>query len=343
MSDVPSTMWAIVQDVYGGPEVLRLETTPTPSPGPRDLLVRVYATAVNPVDAKVRGGGPAGSPVAHPPQIVGWDAAGVVVAVGAEVQRFAVGEEVFFAGDVTRPGSYAQYVAVDERIVGHRPSSLTFEEAAAIPLTALTAWEGLFETLGAQQSPNGPHLPILIVGGAGGVGSIAIQIAKRVCQLNVVATASRPESRDICVRLGADAVIDHSQDFAPQLHALGFSGVDYIFSTAPLDNFAQLVASLNPLGKICCILGGEAAKSLDVSGLFPIRGTLAFELMFTRPRLGVEPGRQGHILDQVSDLLDSGVLVTTMNRVMHWSEVRTAHQQIESGHTLGKIVLTIDD
>jgi zinc-binding alcohol dehydrogenase family protein len=341
MAKIPATMQAIVQEVYGGPEVLRIDTVPTPTPSPRDLLVRVRATAINPVDAKVRSGGPAGSPVTHSPQIVGWDAAGIVAAVGDQVQRFAVGEEVFFAGDVTRPGSYAQFVAVDERLVGHKPTSLSFEEAAAVPLTALTAWEGLIETLGAQQPSNEFRRSILIVGGAGGVGSIAMQIAKRVCNLHVIATASRPESHDTCLRLGADAVIDHTNDFAVQLHNLGHSGVDYIFTTAPLTNFQQLVASLNPLGKICAILGGEVTKQLDVSGLYPIRGSLAFELMLTRPRLGWQMEKQGQILDQVCDLLDTGVLVSTMNRVLPWTEAQAAHGQIETGHTIGKIVMTV--
>jgi NADPH:quinone reductase len=305
-------------------------------------LVRVQAVSINPVDTKMRAGGQAGSPVANPPQIVGWDAAGVVVAVGSQVERFGVGEEVFFAGDVTRPGSYAQYIAVDERIVGHKPTRLSFEEAAAMPLTALTAWEGLLEAIQAQQPAEGPRRSLLVVGGAGGVGSIAIQIARLVCNLYVIATASRPETADFCRKLGAAEIIDHHQDFAPQLAALGLPGVDYIFSTAPLTNFPQLVASLNPLGKICCILGGEAATRLDVSGLFPIRGTLAFELMFTRPRVDAEPEKQGQILDRVAALLDEGVLATTLQQVLPWTEVQAAHRQIESGSTIGKIVLRVD-
>jgi NADPH:quinone reductase len=335
-------MRAIVQDVYGGPEVLRMAEVSRPAPGPLDLLVRVHAVSVNPVDAKVRGGGPAGAPVTNPPQIVGWDAAGVVAAVGDAVERFSVGDEVFFAGDVTRRGSYAQYVAVDERIVGYKPGRLSFEEAAAIPLTALTAWEGLVEMIQAQQPADATRRTLLVVGGAGGVGSITIQIARQLCHLHVIATASRPETADYCRQLGAVEIIDHSQDFAPQLAALGFPGVDYIFSAAPLTNFPQLVASLNPLGKICCILGGEPAQQLDVSGLFPIRGTLAFELMFTRPRLGIEPEKQGEILDRVADLLDAGVLVTTMQQILPWTEVHEAHRQIESGRTIGKIVLRVE-
>ncbi len=338
----PSTMQAIVHEIYGGPDVLQFARVPTPQPGPRDLLVRVRAVSVNPVDAKTRGGGPAGAPVPHAPQIVGWDAAGEVVAVGTAVERFAVGEEVYFAGDITRPGAYAQYVAVDERIVGHKPTMLSFEDTAAMPLTALTAWEGLIEMIGAQQPPDGPDRTVMIVGGAGGVGSIAIQIAKQVCHLGVIATASRPETEEFCRKMGADALINHHQDFAPQLAQFGLTGVDYILSTAPLTNFPQLVASLNPLGRICCILGGPAAKSLDVSGLFPIRGTLAFELMFTRPRTGVEPEKQGRILDRVAALLDEGVLISTATEILSWDQVQEAHHKIESAQTIGKLVLRVD-
>ena len=335
-------MQAIVQEVYGGPEVLHFATVPQPTPGPKDLLVRVKAVSVNPVDAKVRGGGLASTPVPDPPLIVGWDAAGVVEAVGSETGLFSVGDEVYFAGDVTRPGSYAQYVAVDERIVGRKPQSLTFEEAAAIPLTALTAWEGIFEMIGVRSDDGEEPRSILVVGGAGGVGSIAIQIAKQVCNLHVIATASRPESEAYCRQMGADAMINHYHDFAPQLKTLGLGGVEYIFSTATLDNFEQLVASLKPLGRICCILAGEAGQALDVSGLFPIRGTLAFELMFTRPRLGVQPEKQGQILNRVADLLDQKTLITTMTQVKSWKDVQAVHQAIESTHTVGKMVMRVE-
>jgi len=275
-------------------------------------------------------------------QILGWDAAGIVAAVGSDVANFKLGDEVYFAGDITRPGSYAQFVAVDERIVGHKPTTLSFEEAAAIPLTALTAWEGMIETMDAQRGRGPVPRTILIVGGAGGVGSIATQIARQVCGLRVIATASRPETIAFCRTMGAHDVINHHQDFVPQLAALGLSGVDYIFSTAPLDNFPQLVASLNSLGKICVILGGDPAMALDVSGLFSKRGSLAFELMFTRPRDGVEPERQGAILNRVADLLDRGTLITTATDIRPWSDVQAAHQAIESGHTIGKIVLQVE-
>jgi NADPH2:quinone reductase len=342
MSTAQESMQAIVQDVFGGPEVLHFATVPRPVPGPRDLLVQVKAVSVNPVDTKVRAGGPANEPVPEAPRILGWDAAGVVAAVGPKARLFSAGDAVFCAGDITRAGSYAEYVAVDERIVGRKPTALSFDDAAAIPLTALTAWEGIIETMGAHSAHGEPAHTILIVGGAGGVGSIAIQIAKRVCNLHVVATASRPESAEHCRGMGADVVIDHRRELAPQLREHDLEGADYCFTTARLADFGGLVACLNPLGKICAILGGDEAKALDVSGLFQIRGSLSFEFMFTRPKYGAEPEKQGQILNRVSDLLDQGVLVTTRTEVHPWGEVQAAHRALASGHTLGKLVLRVD-
>ena len=343
MPDLPTTMRAIIQTVFGDPDVLHFADVPLPDVRPRDVLIQVRAISVNPVDAKQRAGGPDGTPVPAPPKIVGWDAAGIVAAIGPEVSRFKVGDEVYGAGDITRQGSYAQYVAMDERIVGRKPRTCDFLQAAAVPLVALTAWEGLLEAIQADLGDAGTGRRIcLIVGGAGGVGSMAIQIAREVCGLQVVATASRPESEVFARTLGAHAVIDHSQPLAQQLPALGFEGVDYIFSTARLGNFDQLVDALNPLGKICCILGGPESTQLDVSGLFPKRGSLAFELMFTRPRAGIGLERQGEILDRVADLIDTGTIVSTANHVLPWAEICTAHRMIESGHTIGKIVLAVD-
>lgn len=322
--------------------MLEFMTLPRPEPRPGDVLVRVRATSVNPVDGKVRRGGPAGEPVPDAPRILGWDGAGVVVQVGSAAGRFEVGDEVYFAGDITRPGAYAEYVAVDERIVARKPASLSFAEAAAVPLVALTAWEALVETMGLANPRPKPGCSLLIVGGAGGVGSMAIQVAKRVCgQTTVIATASRPASADYCRQMGADAVIDHSGDLAVQLKRLGLDGVDYILNTAELHNFPRLVEVLNPLGHICSIVVGQAGKSLDVSGLMPKRGTLSFELMFVRPRLEVEPEKQGQILGRVAELLDEGVLVGTASQVMDWTDVQQAHEAIETGHTIGKIVLTV--
>ncbi len=348
------TMKAIVQTVYGGPEVLHFSDVQRPVPGPRDLLVSVAATAINPVDSKVRRGGQTGTPVPGAPKILGWDAAGVVEAVGEDASLFAVGDEVFFAGDIGRPGSYAEYVAVDERIVGRKPRSLSFEEAAAIPLTALTAWEAIVENMGiapveVSKEDGAPREDgvrkgsvLLIVGGAGGVGSIAIQIAKQVCGLHVVATASRPESRDRCLDLGADKVIDHTQPLTPQMATLGLAGADYIFTTATLDNFTELASVLNPLGHICAIQGGPTAESVNVGLLMGKRGIFSYELMFTRPATGVEPEKQGQILNRVADLIDDGTLQTTLHRTLSWRDVQEAHRLIDTEHTMGKMVMTVD-
>lgn len=337
-------MKAIGQTIFGGPEVLHSVEVPAPQPGPRDLLVRVHATATNPVDTKVRRGGPAGSPVPNPPRILGWDASGVVEAVGGEVQRFRVGDEVYFAGSITRPGSYAELVLVDERISARKPASLSHVDAAAIPLTALTAWEAMVENMGIPEVDHSSAAPkdLLIVGGAGGVGSIAIQIASKVLGLRVVATASRPETRDWCTRLGADAIIDHGKPFAPQLAALGLDGVDYVFNTAvPEDNFAQVCEVLRPFGHVCGIVGPSAP--LDVAPLFRKRGALSFELMFTRPIFGIGLERQGQILARVAELLDQGVLVTTRTTTMPLAEVQAAHRLLDSGRSIGKTVLTVAD
>jgi zinc-binding alcohol dehydrogenase family protein len=332
-------MQAISFSEYGGPEVLQFVEVPQPILQPRDLLVRVKAFAVNPVDAKRRRAGPL--PLAFP-KILGWDGAGIVEQVGAQVSLFKIGDPVFFAGDATRPGCYAEYVAIDERIVGHKPKTLDYAESAAIPLTGLTAWEAFFEQMHLEPGADNRHRTMLIYGGGGGVGSIAIQIAKRVARLQVIATASRPASMEYCRELGADAVIDHSRDLPPQLRALRLNGVDYILNGGEVSNIPMLAEILNPLGTICCIVGGDAAKAIDASLVFAKRGTLTFELMFARARLKIEMERQGVILNHLADLLDQKILMTTLKQRMNWCEIQHAHRLIDSGHTLGKIVLEVD-
>ncbi|CAG1021846.1 alcohol dehydrogenase [Methylococcales bacterium] len=331
-------MKAIVQTEYGGPEVLHFADIPITPLQPRDLLVRVKACAVNPVDAKRRRGGVGSLPS---PKILGFDGVGIVEQVGPEVSLFHVGDNVFFAGDATRQGCYAEIVAIDERIVGHKPKTLDFAQAAAIPLTGLTAWEAFFEQMHLVPEPASNKGTLLIFGGAGGVGSIAIQIAKRVTGLRVIATASRSASIDYCRRRGADDVINHTLELAPQLHALGLDGVDYILNNDEVTNIPQLAAVLNPFGTICCIVGGDAAKSVDASLVFAKRGTLTFELMFARSRLKIEMERQGQILNRLAELLDQKILVSTMAQRMDWKDIQQAHRLIESGHTLGKIVLDV--
>lgn len=336
-------MRAIGQTIFGGPEVLEaFVDIPEPTPGPRDLLVRVHAFATNPVDAKVRTGGPAGSPVPGGPRILGWDASGVVEAIGDGVQGFRPGDEVYFAGSIARPGSYAELVAVDERIAARKPRTLSHLDAAAVPLTALTAWEAIVENMGVAPVDHSSESPrsLLVVGGAGGVGSIAIQIGRQVCGLRVIATASRPETREWCTKLGADAVIDHTQPFVPQLAALGLDGVDLVLNTAPPEhNFAQVAEALRPFGHVCGIVG--PGGPLDVRPLFRKRCHLSFELMFTRPIFGLEMERQGAILARVAELLDQGVLVTTRTTTMDWSEIQAAHRLLESGRSVGKTVLRV--
>jgi len=337
-------MKAIGQIMYGGPEVLQFMEVPKPTLRAGDLLVRVHAFAVNPVDTQWRRGDRPVTPVHDPPQIVGWDAAGVVAELGAGSSHFKVGDEVYFAGDATRQGCYAEFVAVDERLVAHKPRKLSFAEAAAVPLTALTAWEALFENMGMgiALDPAVPARTLLIVGGAGGVGSMAIQIAKHVAGLHVIATASRPSSREYCQKMGADAVIDHMQELEPQLKALGISGVDAILNTAAMPDLPQLVKNLNPLGRICTITGDDNVfNKMDVDALFYKRVTLTFELMFTRSRYDIEPGKQGRILEQIAELLDRQVLTSTLTQTMDWNDVQRAHQLIEGGHSLGKIALNI--
>ncbi len=331
-------MRAIGHIEYGGPEVLHFLDIPPTTLQPRDLLVRVKTFAVNPVDAKRRR---AGVDTLPSPQILGFDGAGIVEQVGAQVTLFHIGDEVYFAGDATRRGCYAELVAIDERIVGHKPKTLSFAEAAAMPLTGLTAWEAFFEQMHLEPKPTINKRTLLIVGGAGGVGSIAIQIAKRVAGLHVIATASRPASADYCRQLGADGVIDHTQELVPQLRALGLGGVDYMLNGGEGTNVPQLATVLNPLGIICCIVGGEAAKSIDASLVFAKRGTLTFELMFARSRLKIEMERQGQILNRLAELLDQKVLVTTLTQRMDWREIQQAHRLIDGGHTLGKIVLEV--
>lgn len=336
-------MKAVGQTIYGGPEVLEFMEVPQPKLHDGDLLVRVHAFAVNPVDAQFRRGGQEGEPVENPPQIIGWDGAGVVTKVGKHAIHFKIGDEVYFAGNSTRQGCYAEYVAVDERIVARKPQKLSFAEAAAVPLTALTVWEAFFENMGIPIKPqSAPPSTILIVGGAGGVGSMAIQIAKRVAGLSVIATASRTASSEYCKKMGADAIIDHTQNLYTQIKALGSDGVDYILNAASDPKFPQLVEVLKPLGKICSITGNDIIiRDLDVDQLFYKRVTLTFELMFSRSRLNFEPEKQGEILAHIAELLDKQVLTSTLTQDMDWNEIQKAHQLIESGHALGKIALTV--
>ncbi|MBL4665372.1 MAG: zinc-binding alcohol dehydrogenase family protein, partial [Nitrospinaceae bacterium] len=249
-----------------------------PEPAGKDLLVNVRAISVNPVDTKVR------APKSHTettPRILGWDAAGEVIAVGPDVERYAVGDQVFYAGDITRSGSNSEYQLVDERIVGRMPTRLDYSAAAALPLTAITAWEALFDRLGISRHGEDEGKSILIIGGAGGVGSIATQLASKVAKLNVIATASREESRAWCLKLGANKVINHRNSLAEELIAQGMDTVDYIFCLNNTDQHWDAMAKvIAPQGRICSIV--ETKEPVNLGTLKKKSATFVWEFMFTR-------------------------------------------------------------
>jgi NADPH:quinone reductase len=314
---------------------------PVPTPGPHDLLVRIEAVAVNPIDTKLRAAVGAGDP----PRQLGWDGAGVVAATGERVGRFQVGDAVMFAGDAGRAGCNAEAVLVDERLVGRKPARLSWAEAAGVPLTGLTAWESLFERLGLDPddggggSAKGPSL--LILGGAGGVGSIAIQLARRAGAV-VIASASRPESAAWVRELGADHVVDHRRPLAPQLAALGFEAVDRIANFSDTDAYWEVMAELiAPLGSIVAIVGNR--RPLDLNLLKAKSVTFAWEFMFSRSQFQTaDMGRQGEILDHLAALFEAGELRPTLGRTLspiNAANLEMAHAQLATGRTIGKIAL----
>ena len=317
--------------------------TPVPRPGDRDLLVRVKAISVNPVDVKVRmrKQGTQAEPV-----ILGWDAAGVVEAVGRDCRLFKPGDHVYYAGNVNRPGSNALFHTVDERIVGHKPKSLDFAQAAALPLTTITAWELLFDRIGVKRGEEADRRSLLIVGGAGGVGSIAIQLARRLTGLTVIATASHPETQTWVRNLGAHHVIDHSQPFASQLKAAGLPTADIVLAlTGTARNASQIAEVISPQGRLGLIEGVDSLKAFDTGPLWSKCVSIHPELMFTRSTFGTPDMIEQHrLLSEVAQLVDRGVLRTTMTGTfgrMSASELRRAHAQLESGTTIGKVVLEV--
>ncbi|KQS67641.1 Zn-dependent oxidoreductase [Methylobacterium sp. Leaf361] len=320
------------------PEALVDLDLPQPEPGPRDLLVKVEAVSVNPVDTKVRR---RAEPEEGGTKVLGWDAAGTVVAAGAEVQGFAAGDAVFYAGDLTRPGTNAEYHCVDARIVGHKPKSLDWAQAAALPLTAITAWETLFDRLDGDKPVPGAAPAILIVGGAGGVGSVAIQLARELTDLTVIATASRPETAAWCRDLGAHHVVDHSRSLAAEVAALGIGAPGLVFSTTNTDaHLAAIVELIAPQGRLALI---DDPERLDVGLLKRKSLSLHWEFMFTRSMFATaDIAAQGALLDEMSRLVDSGRLRTTLGE--HYGRIdaanlRRAHALVESGRARGKIVL----
>ena len=315
------------------PQSLYETDLPKPQPGPRDLLVKIRAISVNPVDTKVRNGAPTDEP-----RILGWDAVGEVEAVGAEVSLFQPGDEVFYAGSIVRPGSYAEYSLVDERIAGRKPQSLSDADAAALPLTSLTAWELLFDRLEVKPDEDAA---LLIVGAGGGVGSIMTQLARKLTGLTVIGTASRPETAKWVKSLGAHHVIDHSRPLADELKKIGIEQVRYVASLTHTDqHFNQIVEVLAPQGRMGVI---DDPQVLDVMPLKRKAISLHWELMFTRAIFQTaDMQRQHDILQHVSRLIDDGTLRSTLGD--HYGPItadnlRKAHALIESGKARGKIVL----
>ncbi|SDH69934.1 zinc-binding alcohol dehydrogenase family protein [Pseudomonas panipatensis] len=311
---------------------------PEPTPGPRDLLVEVRAISVNPVDTKVR---QRAEPPAGAYKVLGWDAAGVVRAVGSEVSLFRPGDRVFYAGDLTRAGSNAELQVVDERIVGHMPASLDFAQAAALPLTSITAWELLFERLQIAEGAASAGQSLLIVGAAGGVGSILCQLARQLTGLTVIGTASRADTQQWVRDLGAHQVIDHSKPLSEELQRIGIAQVSHVASLTHTDaHLEQIVAALRPQGRLALI---DDPDSLNVSLLKQKSLSLHWEFMYTRSMFQTEDMIEQHrLLDRVAQLIDQGVLRTTLGE--HFgridaSNLRRAHALLESGKAKGKIVL----
>lgn len=308
---------------------------PQPVPGPRDLLVKVHAVSVNPVDTKVRH-----RAQVTEPRVLGWDAVGTVEAVGEAVTLFKPGEVVYYAGSINRPGSNAEYQLVDERIVARKPTSLDDAQAAALPLTAITAWELLFDRLRIPEG-QGEGQVLLVTGAAGGVGSILVQLARKLTALTVVGTASRPETQAWVRELGAHHVIDHSQPLGPQLQALGIEQVQHVASLTHTGSYyEQFIELLAPQGQLALI---DDLPSLDAMPLKPKSLSLHWESMFTRSVFQTPDMQAQHdLLTRVAALIDAGTLRTTFGEhygTLNAANLRRAHALIESGKAKGKLVL----
>lgn len=312
---------------------------PLPTHGPNDLLVEVSAVSVNPVDTKVRRNR---QPAPDKPEVLGWDAVGTVRSIGSATTGFQPGDRVYYAGAINRPGCQAQFHAVDARLVGHAPSSLSDAQAAALPLTSITAWELLFDRLSVTEGA-GQGKRLLIVGAAGGVGSMLVQLTRRLTQLTVIATASKPESRAWVESLGAHHVINHHQPMAPQLAALGCKQVDMVASLTHSDtHWADIVEALAPQGQLALI--DDPTSTLDIMALKRKSLSLHWELMFTRSLFETpDMARQGELLNRVAKLVDAGTLKSTLTQTLspiNAANARQAHAMLESGQALGKLVLS---
>jgi len=312
----------------------------TPTATGHDLLIEIAAIAVNPVDLKVK---TSITGTLEQSKVIGWDATGIVIEVGDQTSLFKVGDKVFYAGDISRLGCYASHQLVDERIVGKAPTSLSATETAAMPLTSITAWQALFSRLKINADVDAGK-NILIIGGAGGVGSIAIQLAKTVGKLNVVTTASRVQSEQWCQQLGADHIINHHSDLVLQYRTLGLDDPDYILCLNNTDqHFATMAELIAPQGMICSIVGTQHKHDLDC--LKSKSAGFVWEFMFTRPMFKTNDMIEQHrLLNTVADLLDQGTLKTTLSNtigVLNPTNISKAHQQLASGSTMGKLALTL--
>ncbi|MBL4758589.1 MAG: zinc-binding alcohol dehydrogenase family protein [Rhizobiales bacterium] len=310
---------------------------PKPSPAGRDLLVAVKAVAVNPVDTKVRG---PKDGVEDPPRVIGYDASGIVESVGPDVTLFKAGDEVYYAGDITRSGTNSEFQLVDERIVGHKPTTLSHAEAAALPLTSITAYEAFFDRLGIDRDGADKEQSILIIGGAGGVGSIGIQLAKQA-GLVVIATASRVETSDWVKELGADHVINHREDMVAQVRALGMQHVDHIAFFNGMNNWDAAVELIRPQGGIVSI--DAIDLPMPMAGMKTKSASLHWEFMFARSMHNTPDMIEQHnLLTHVAKEIDAGNLRTTVTQVLspfNAENMRKAHALIESGTVKGKIVI----
>ena len=312
---------------------------PVPAPAGHELLVKIQAISVNPVDYKIRQNS-AKNTVLDTPKIIGWDAAGIVEAAGGDVSLFKPGDAVFYAGDITRPGCNAEYQVIDERIVGRRPYKLSMEAAAAMPLTSLTAWEILFDRIRINiEKDKGKSL--LIIGGAGGVGSIAIQLAKKIAGLHVIATASRQETIAWCKAMGADIIVNH-KDLINEVHNAGFKFIDFIVDFVSIDMYWDAVVELiKPQGHIASITG--SATPVALNKLKTKSASFSWEYMYTRPVFQTEDMiEQHHILNTIADLLNEGTIKSTINQTLNGFTVdnlKQAHTILESGKAIGKIVI----
>ncbi len=314
-------------------------TLPEPVAAGHDLLVEVKAISVNPVDTKVRIGDAPGKGESH--KVLGWDASGIVKAVGPEVTLFKPGDRVWYAGSIARPGTNSERHLVDERIVGHMPKSLDFAQAAALPLTAITAWEMLFDRLGIAPGKRPSGQSLLIIGASGGVGSIMTQLASRLTSLTVIGTASRPETQAWVKELGAHHVIDHSKPIAAELKRIGMPSVDYIVSLTQTDaHFDQIVEAIAPQGKFGLI---DEVQYVNVMRLKSKAVSLHWELMFTRSLFNTaDMIGQHRLLNEVAALVDAGLIRTTLAErfgAINAANLKRAHALIESGKSRGKVVL----